>query len=253
MRRKRKTRYQWLENLGSVGAAALPDDSTSGRDFGTLIVNTNGTSSWRVVPLLPDEPSDDAVAPVTMVNSFQYDYFIKRIVGKIFVNYNEGNNTAVPACLATFGIFVARCDDEQAGTGFNTAPVGTGSFAGSAAAVNPAAGITLNGTLNYSPINTDAIREPWIWRRQWVLGNGIVSETKNIGPKTNMEYGSVADGPHIDAKTARRVRDDERLFGIFAVRSYPINSTYTIPTVCRAFLDYRVLGSPRKHRQRGAF
>lgn len=261
MRRRRKTRYQWLENLGTTGPVGEDvDDTTSGRDFGTLQAQVTGGSQWRVLPLLADEPSDDATPPVTMVNSFQWDYIIKRIVGKVFIEYQVNTTDAlVGQVLTTFGIFVARCDDEQAGVGFNTAPVGTGTIAANATAVRPTTALASNATLNYNPVNVDNIREPWIWRRQWILGDriggaqGIANSAAFTYPNCTTDYGSIQDGPHVDAKTARRVRDDERLFAIWTVRSYPVTSNPGAAATLRCWFDYRVLGAARKHRQKGAF
>jgi len=69
-------------------------------------------------------------------------------------------------------------------------------------------------------------------------------------PKSNVLYGSVADGPHIDAKTARVIHRSERLFGVLAARRYMGDfditpETQFTDTHVRLLLDYRLLGSLR--------
>lgn len=244
MRRKRKTRYQWLLPTGTVGPAADTDDTSSGR---ALAVNqqANATSSIAIVDLLNDTPSEDVefggATLLTMASSTQNEYFIKRIVGKIFIQ-NSSLATGADAVLVGFGIFVARAGDFNDFAGAENLPIGPNTA-------------TANVD-NYSPLGTNNIREPWIWRRTWVLGNPA-QRPSAAGfaeyPQNTALYGSVLDGPHVDAKTARRVRDGERLWGVLAARAFPLNTASGLSTAVNAYFDYRVLGAMRKGHNRSSF
>lgn len=249
MRRKRRTKYHWLFNTGTTGPGAAPNDFINGRDFGTVTPGTNGSTAMVIFDLLNDNPSDDETTRLLPMGVYtNNDYFIKRIVGKIFLSTLTSASTA-PALLVGFGIFVARAGDEDAGAGASFRPIGV-----SAAATT--FGTDPQAVLNYSPLSLECIREPWIWRRTWILGNPA-----NVGgdiasaafPRTNTLYGSIQDGAHIDAKTARRVKDGERLFGVLAARNFPVNTTTDDQNLVRGYLDYRVLGAPRRSRNRSAF
>jgi len=85
------------------------------------------------------------------------------------------------------------------------------------------------------PLAQDGAENPWIWRRRWILtpwnesvtydasntSGNILSALAAINatlrgngrwPSTTAGYHSVADGPHIDQKTARRIGRQERLY-----------------------------------------
>jgi len=250
VRRKRRTKYHWLYNTGSTGPTADTEDTTSGLDW-VLTVPVNGTTTIQIQDLVMDRPSDDilnqlgtGVATMGMVNN--NDYFIKRIVGKWLLAIQQNNDGAANgragSALVTAGMFVARAGDEDDGAGAENFPIQAFAAAG---AIN-----------NYSPLRPENIREPWIWRRTWLLGNRAQEPAANPGfhfPESNTEYGSIQDGAHVDAKTARRVRDGERLFGVLVARNWPLNDVSTNTNVIRGHFDYRVLGAGRRSRNRSAF
>jgi len=242
MARRRRTRYTWLPNTGSAGPAADTGDTTNGRDFGLINVPINGTTDLVFVDLLNDDATEEqTVGPIgPIINS---EYVIKRIVGKFFIGVEQGAGTdIVPAVLVGAGIFVARANDIDTSGGLFQ-PIG---------AVNTASGVD-----NYSPLRQETIREPWIWRRTWVLSNQLQTAAANsvnrVFPRSTAEYGSVMDGPHIDAKTGRRVGQDDRLWAVVAARNFPLNTTNDTVTGVRAFIDYRVLGAGRRAKARSAF
>lgn len=238
--RKRRTRYQWLFNTGSTGPAAGISDTSSGREF-SLAVNTNGTSVMQVTDLLNDTPGDDEPTRGLPMGVYQNnEYVIKRIVGKFFLEAQQTAASTGSAFLVGAGIFVARADDADRPGGNANQPVGFGAG---------------TDTL-YGPLNTDVIREPWIWRRTWVLTNQLATGgNPSMGsfPRNTAEYGSIQDGSHIDAKTARRVKEDERLFAIIQARAIPLNGNAVASLAIRGYIDYRVLGAMRKGHNRGAF
>lgn len=214
----------------------------------------------------------DPDAAGQLVQAIGQEYIIERIVGKFFCGYGtlQPDTGAEPPQTAWVGagLFIARAADREAGGGQNV-PIGAAS--------------AIEIIENYSPLSPEVIREPWMWRRTWILSNGRaqlsgttggipnpfasgVDVIPNVGPlpspaapRTNMQYGSVADGPHVDVKSVRRVGNDERLWLIVAVRT--LDTLYTggrTPTInanagLGFWFDYRVLGQLRRARNRSNF
>lgn len=246
--RKRRTRYQWLFTRGSAGPVSDVLDSTNFRDFPTLNPGTTGNTAIAIVPVLEDTSSDEQTTGLPLGVYQNNEYVIKRIVGKAFVNVAQVAGSQKGAIVAGLGFFVARAEDssENPAPGEEDFPIG---FRGNAfdAKVN-----------DYGVLNNTTMREPWIWRRTWVLSNQLTTAANEVTsfPKTNVEYGSVQDGPHIDAKVARRVRHDERLFACFQVSPYPVAHSFTADAndvVIHCAFEVRVLGAMRKQKGRSAF
>ena len=77
------------------------------------------------------------------------------------------------------------------------------------------------------------------------------SRRRSRGPRG---HGSVADGPHVDAKTARRVTQDERLWLAVSTVMYPLQyNQATQDGFVRFFFDYRILAGVRRAHNRGVF
>lgn len=271
MRKRRRTRGTWFP---TIGTNIPPDDeeNIAGREF-QINMPIDGTQSTLITQLTFDEPrgsDDDVAADTSLADILGSEYVLQRIVGKLYVNRavqltltgaatsfadgREADNQ--PAVLLGAGFFVARANDPSSGGGVNT-PIGSAS--------------NDERRDNYGPLEADTIREPWIWRRTWILG-ALGSRPKNPGvftdvgysgatqsatvayPPSSCAYGSVADGPHIDSRVKRRVRQDERLW--FAVSA----CTFPAGTPCESgflavqgYLDYRIFGSLRKARNSSAF
>lgn len=252
MRRKRRTKYLWLPPTGTTGGTIDTDDGWNGVDFGSFGPGLGGTTTMLVRPLILDESSEEQVDR-NITGAAQTDYFLKRLVGKWWINRQQLANDSGPATYVGAGIFVAKANDPDSNLSINQ-PIG----------INVAAGATVsfltsndqaNAILTYSPLAADAITSPWIWRRTWILSNAVstTASPNNAFPRSTSECHSVADGPHMDAKTARRIRDGERLWAVIALKNYPINSAVNVQPLVTAFLDYRALGQLRKHRQMSAF
>lgn len=258
--RRRRARYTWLPTLGTAGPEGT-DDNSSGREF-TLLVPEDGSSDVVITPVTFDEPKegDDLnLASNPLGTILGNEYFIKRIVGKLFAVHRQQNNlnadpSLPPAALFGAGFFIARANDTSQGP---DQPIGSATI--------------VERQENYSPLSEDVIREPWIWRRTWVLQNaferfqfaeirsganfatGAPAFTGRDVPTCTMGYGSIQDGPHIDAKTARRVKQDERLFFVVAARALPTASVFNTNGLIDGYLDFRILGALRKARQGSAF
>lgn len=226
-------------------------------------------SSINTFPLIPDIPADDDVpaAPGSLVNTTLTEYTLIRCVGKVFVGINGTQNdgaTVFPKLVAvTCGIYVARANDQDAAGGFNT-PVGSATFT--------------ELVQNYGPAHTGAIREPWAWRRTWLLASAFAAPTANttsIGFEGALDFqlshnirgGSIQDGPHFDVKMRRRVGNDDRLWFICQAttlddardiqdQKWQVNlpsPTAGITDGLTGLIDYRVLGTMRRSRNRSAF
>lgn len=165
------------------------------------------------------------------------EWRLRRIVGKAFIStWHSTLGSSYTSLLdVALGFIVCEChDDGTPTTDFN----------------------------QVNPLAQDSMEDPWIWRRRWMLNpfapvvqNLATSSQNNPGlwgyPQTTSDYGSVADGPHIDAKTARVIHRSERLFAIVAARRFSNWGADDPPspgfadTGLRLFLDYRLLGSLR--------
>lgn len=220
--RKTKPAVVWLPSDGgnSIGSAnVIPK---------VVIVSVDGPAGNTAsggIPLVPDEPS--TLAADRSLSDYEGSaYRLRRIVGKIWVGVEQdpeppGGTPDVVLCTA--GFIILRVDDNG----------------------NPLQGAA---TPIYNPQIINSERDPWIWRRSWMLRNKLVAPG-GIGnqaeyPITNADYGSVMDGPHVDAKTARSVKDEERLFVIVATMAVNGSQGSTVNT--RWFMDLRVLATMYK-------
>lgn len=257
MRKRRRKRGTWFPNVGTAGLENDPDDDDSGRWF-QLICN-NGVSTTVVSDLTFDKPFEDELDSDNQTGRSLSDiigseYILRRIVGKVFCHRDQFSSAAETlAVLVTCGFFVARSEDTSTETAGDPKPIGANTLT--------------ELRENYSPAAVSTVREPWIWRRRWILGNQrltanqtiVVSSGVAAFPPTNAGYGSVMDGPHLDAKTIRRVGQDDRLWFVVSARQLsanwadPFNSDASTPVGVGVHLDYRLFGSLRKAKQQGRF
>jgi len=239
--RKRRTKYQWFQCIGSAGPVLDVNDDSAFRVINNTVFSS-GLSETQIIDWLPDFGSDE-LAPVpntvTLGDYQNNGYFIKRIVGKVFISCQQSATDTVFGAIVGCGFFCARADDSSA----QGDPIGADSAA--------------NRNENYSVLRTTNTREPWLWRRTWVLSNQLATDAGFSGekafPRTNVDYGSVMDGPHIDIKTARRLDEGERLYFAVTTRSFPLISANTNGLAIQTNLECRVLGQMRKGRSRGLF
>lgn len=245
-RGRRRPRVVWLPVLGQTLATGTEPwlQSVGGTDF-KLIVPTNGNISWESTPVTFDytEDASDNQDPIqgALSKTLQdlvsgNEYRLRRIVGKCHAYaYTESQElSAWPHVEFAAGFIVVRTDDE--GT-----PTTDFDFV--------------------NPLQQDSMEDPWIWRRKWVLSLGNYTDTTvqnyvyqstafNGFPRSTAFYGSVADGPHIDQKTARVIHRSERLWFVKAARIFnpmgiaDIEASYAAPVVA-GICDTRLLASMR--------
>jgi len=165
-------------------------------------------------------------------------WLLQRIVGKIHIQCIAGaaqspadqvwNNVYV-----TFGLLVARADDDLQSVCDLTA-------------------------LESEPQNIDNMMNPWIFRRSWILGNPS-GDGQQWFPTSTAEYGSVADGPHIDSKVKRFISREHRLWMVCTGRGFDprilvsVGGDAELQPQFGGTFDYRIYGSLRKARNTSSF
>jgi len=244
MRRRRRPRVVWLPVHGR-DFSEDPEVSWSGAGIGgVLAVPQDGTFVTEVQPVTFDYSDSASQEEGTDFRSLQdltsgNAYRLRRIVGKIFGAAVPGStaNTSAPLLDVACGFMVNRTDSSG-----NIAD--TASFSGLS-------------DVTSGPLAQDAMEDPWIWRRRWLLSGtppGYTSTTAadiidyaaghGFWPPTTAHYGSVQDGGHIDQKTARVISHQERLY--FWVQVRDVNQQPTGHAgVFNYALDVRLLASLR--------
>lgn len=254
MRRKRKPRVVWLPQ---TNANTLSTDGTANSDtvYNLDVFNIGGPTGTTTVvelPLVLDAQTAIEDTGATLADIESSGYRLRRIVGKVWIQCGQteplgtGVTPFTPietplSVIVTAGIMVrhARTD-----TGASTA-VGTGT---SVHEINP--GLIIN------------TGDPWVWRRSWIVGNNwalgnvaaleaktlpVLTPINPVPPNNYSELaGGIADGPHIDQKTARIVGPEERLF--LDVSATVLGESPAQPGVnctIAVITDLRVLGSLR--------
>lgn len=232
MRKRRAPRVVWLPPDRFNGVGSTPGNgATSGLQTGikrflTTVPSGAGSAHTEVLPVV----QDSAVLDISLLTSGsladyeQSAYRLRRVVGKIFVGLNQGAaEGATTEVIVTAGLIVLKVHQVAA----NIVP--------------------LNATTEeYSTQMLQNWADPWIWRRTWVLGN-IPQEAANGFPffaETNSTAGSALDGPHVDAKTARIVGPEERLYLVVTMLSVN-GDVQTAENQVNIIWDLRVLASMR--------
>lgn len=191
MRRKTRPRVVWLPGTNANSVGASPSTNHVQNFFVvTTAPPTIGDTATGEIPLVIDSEDDPLGASTSLSDVENSGYRLRRVVGKIFVTYLQDVQSP-ERIIVTAGIIVRRSN-----------PVTGTSFAAS--------------TLDEELLNAQKIRndgDPWVWRRSWILKTTFDTDLAVEG-HTNYSFnaGSVADGPHVDAKTARIVSSEERLF-----------------------------------------
>jgi len=224
--RRRRAAVAWLPVLGQN------DGSTDSWIEGSITVqNTVGAAgiSTTLHALTVDYPAEAVqTAQVESLSDYQGSgYRLRRIVGKFYCamdpDVGDAQTVFPQGALVAAGLIVLRVDSST-GAPLQAATPGV-----------------------YSPLARDNVRDPWIWRRTWVLSDPFGSQPVTVAtalwPQANSEYGSAWDGPHIDQKTARRISSEERL--ILAISTVPLRGiTPTTAGRVRYTYEARYLTSP---------
>lgn len=229
---RKRPKVVWLppDRFNRLGIS-VGNGATSGLQsaIGRAILNVpggTGSAHTEVFPLVQDNQIDVSMLTSGTLSDYeQSSYRLRRIVGKIFVDCVQDAVPEFPTeFLVTAGIIVLRTRQDT----------------GQQVPVNAV-------TEEYSTTMLQNIADPWIWRRSWMLGN-IPREAAATAPlwAENNTNGapSVLDGPHVDAKTARLIGPEERLF--LVITSNPFGGDPQVVSVAhRVTWDLRVLATMR--------
>lgn len=236
--RKKRAKYTWLPMVGFQDDNNLEESVFVGQSTLGVLAGTPIRSQTDVRPLVLDLPQE-AVHPGaidSLSDLIGSDYICKRIVGSIWAAYNTPVANTPASCIVTVGIFVARVD-----SAIPILPIG--------------AAVPADLQENYSPLGMNNAREPWMFHRSWMLGQpNSTSVTLNPfrnAPITNADYGELRSGPHVDCKSARRIRGDERLFIACQATNIIGDGAATGDVIVQWSL--RALGQLRKAHNRSTF
>jgi len=250
--KRRKPRVLWLPVIGndvSPEGPEAPNAWTNG-PTGELTVTDQGEIAFDQVAITFDYSDPPSFEMGAFQRSLQdlssgNAYRLRRIVGKIFVGaittQNAGSLGNVDVAA---GFIVNKTDD----------------------AGNPLSPGLFGNDQTRAPLALDAVQDPWIWRRRWrlspipksvvvdasdiVVSSDLWSDTlaDALYPQTNVQYGSVADGPHIDQKTARVISNNERLFFWISARRATNIDEGGQNIIIPWSLDLRLLASLRSNQ-----
>jgi len=214
-RKGRRPKVVWLPVLGTSSDPAVEDAELAMGSTVQLTIPSDGSIGWDAQPVTFDASNPASINQFPPLDSFPHTlhdlvsgngYRLRRLVGKCFVGAGGAPlaaNTDATWVDVAAGFMVVRTDDSG----------------------NPTTDFD-----EVNPLAQDSANDPWIWRRRWLLnpyvgqrfhaapGLGTTGALLYEWPATNVQYGSVQDGPHIDQKTARLIGPEERLFFIIAAR-----------------------------------
>lgn len=253
-RRRKRVPVVWLPNVGTP--ALRNTGSTAYANFQenpAVLEHHDGfnpaINTILEFPLLIDNPPLVAETGGTLVNyekqslNFTEDigYSLRRIVGNIYVSSQQIPTEPVasgiaPAWLVTAGLIVRRVDSET--------------------------GLPLAQLEDEDPIAIQNNQDPWIWRRNWILGSftsqqsitsTLANAVSNFPPSNAfIGPGSVREGTFVDQKTRRWVGPEERLILNMSFQALPLDVAYDPNnfqlTDMYILFVHRVLGTKRYNR-----
>lgn len=237
-RTRRRPKVVWLppDPYNRVGTAQGAITDTNAPSIGKVFIEPSGTVSegsqyGTTVPLVGDGTNSQGFIigvqganPNSLSDLFNSGYRLRRIVGNIFCGrvQRSGFEYQVNNWMLTAAFQVMRVD--QSGL-----PVDT-------PAANPD-----------TYVNQE---NPWIWRRSWILTNfGVdpLGPRIPMGSSNNFGGGSVKEGTFVDAKTARIIGPDERLFMNFVVTSMDQTTWEGVDDTIEILWNLRVVASLRSN------
>lgn len=204
-RRGRKPRVVWLPPVGTqINSALTPANQYAGGFFiGQVLLgaNHNPTVSFPLVLDNPDPTGGGGTFIAWQGQSLtevqDLGYRLRRLVGKIHIGVGP----------VLSGQPITRSNFVSATAGFMVRRVLENG----------------NALAGADEVSTQSIQnnvDPWIWRRNWLIGTGVfaaagdVHNANDLWPRNNVTGygGGNSDSAHLDQKTARSVGPEERLF-----------------------------------------
>lgn len=241
MRRRRKQRYTWFPTNPTLGAEATVG-SVGVNYFDDIWVGNSvqlgepfATDVQFTEPLLLDDtPQAGIVQPETPQWTLRdlvegQSYVTERIVGKIWVSRTQDAGETVTDVPLIIGVGIAVLPTDDA--------TGTADLA----------------NIDLDPLLQQNSGNPWMWRRTWILGQNGTAGLDPEFPASNWQMGSVADGPHVDVKSKRRVSREQRLFIICSVGTMGLAIAGGDSATGHFGYDLRILGAMRRARNTSSF
>jgi len=257
--RRRRKKVTWIPPNGTqITLAQVPDFNSTLFQW-ELTLNANASySTIQILPFSPfDKPveggdvGDAGIGPggSTLQDVVGNEYLVERIVGNHYgtvISSDSSGQSAVLGVVMALGIFVARADETN-----QNQPIG------------PA--------INYNPFELGNSREPWMFRRTWLLSNhqrtftdfatnftGVERAPTTAfldAPVWTTDYHGLRTGPFFDVKSKRRIRTDERLWGVLGMHLLPILDDAALQGTIGmyAVTDMRILGALRRAKNRSNF
>jgi len=249
-RRRRRRKFSWLPTQGLLGAAGgVAQVEHVSWDGFIVPASPAGTTFVDIRDVTFDVPADLAIPSTStqtpMADFLRSGYMLRRVCGNVFVDLS--NESAVggddlSAVAVTYAMFVARADENVD----NTLPIGAGTLA--------------EAIQNYGPQNGDNVREPFIFVKNWILGNNSLFAARPTSgavryPQTNAGYPGGMEGTFLDQKTLRRIDGDNRLWHCVQTRGFPLGQIHTTGNInISVSTQLRFLGRPvAMSRTKGSF
>lgn len=239
--RKRKVKVVWLPQDLENRLGQAPLVASSGTTSSTILHFFTGnplgdSATTEEIPLVHDFTGPIGTgaglgdAELSLADIASSGYRLRRIVGKLSFAAQQiaaADSTTATIFHLTAGIIVRRINR----SGQSEASVSGGAQ---------------QEDINVASL--DNTMDPWIWRRSWNIANQLGVDPNQLSyPESNDKYGGgVMDGPHVDAKTARIIGPEERLFLDVTVEG--INGASQGPPGAIIMIgDIRCLGSLRSN------
>lgn len=241
--RRRRARYTWFPTNPTFAVESSNPGVNYFQDTFAETGGVGGTDPFttigapQAIPLLLDSTAQAGIpadaGDFTLRDLVEgQDYIVKRIVGKVWASRDQRDETNVSSIPTITAIGLAVLPEDDA----------TGQ-----PALNPD---------DYNPLLQQNSAAPWLWRRTWVLGNTFPSGSLSLQQATaqsTWQYGSMADGGHLDSKVARRVTREQRLYLVFATGTLNIGLGAGDSVGIYWGYDLRILGAMRKAKNRSTF
>lgn len=183
-----------------------------------------GNTATVVLPIVRDITPNALTVANTLADINDSSYRLRRIVGKFWCFTDQIAQDGPVAIAVTAGFIILRTDPQSLSVPQNNNPD------------------------SYATTDILNAESPWIWRRTYLvrnlLANGAINQSVVGVNAQAFGFGGVADGPHIDQKTARIVGPDSRLFLVVSATTI-FASDPQIGAPLTYIYDLRVLASMR--------
>jgi len=233
MRRRRKgPRASWFPLNGTFFNAELNETWYENVLLFTSGAEEEGDTTQVAIPVTLDSTPDINTETDLVLGDYVQgqDWLCERVVGKVWGAHDYDSSARVSGSIFCAALAVLPVDS-----------------------VNPDQPAI--DEQEWNPLFTQNAQQPWLWRRTWRLSNtqSQVPGGDNF-PASTANYGSVADGGHLDTKgVKRRISKEQRLFVIFAAAVARVQQGQTGGTGIQYGYDFRILGRMMRGNNKSVF